>query len=113
MGDEEVKLYGMWASPFSRRIELALKLKGIKYEYIEEDLNNKSPFLLKYNPLYQKVPVFVHNGNPIPESLLILEYIDETWKHNPLLPQDPHARAKSRFWAKSVDEKVKIFSSRA
>ncbi|KAJ9169834.1 hypothetical protein P3X46_017983 [Hevea brasiliensis] len=103
---EQVKLFKTWSSAFGLRIVWALKLKGIQYESIDEDLTNKSPLILQYNPVYKKIPVLVYNGRPIVESLIILEYIDETWKQNPLLPEDPHKRATARFWAKFGDDKV-------
>ncbi|KAD3069023.1 hypothetical protein E3N88_36903 [Mikania micrantha] len=98
---EKVKLFTTWSSPFVKRVTWALKLKGIEYEIIHEDHANKSPQLLKYNPVYKKAPVLLHNETPICDSLVILEYIDETWKDpTPFLPQDPLRRANERFWAK-------------
>ncbi|KAK1319774.1 hypothetical protein QJS10_CPB04g00624 [Acorus calamus] len=95
-------LIGTRMSPPVRIIEWGLKWKGVEYEYVEEDLFNKSQLLLKHNPVYQKVPVLVHNGKAIAESVIILEYIDETWKERPIMPNDPYERAMARFWAKYV-----------
>ena len=106
--NEEVKLFGMEGSPYTHRVKIALKLKGVEFKYFDEDLKNKSDMLLKYNPIHKKVPVLVHNGKPLAESLVILEYIDETWKNYPILPQGPYERASSRFWSRFIDEKASL-----
>ncbi|XP_038883271.1 probable glutathione S-transferase [Benincasa hispida] len=104
---EKVEVFGAWFSPFSRRVELALKLKDIEYDYIEEEVyKKKSDLLLKFNPVYKKVPVFVHAGKPIAESIVILQYIEETWKDNPILPQHPYHKALALFWANFLNDKV-------
>ncbi|KAF2286195.1 hypothetical protein GH714_011599 [Hevea brasiliensis] len=104
---EEVILLDFWPSPFGMRVRIALAEKGVKYEYREEDLRNKSPLLLQMNPVHKKIPVLIHNGKPICESLIAVQYVDEVWKDkSPFLPSDPYQRAQARFWADFIDKKI-------
>ncbi|XP_048328957.1 glutathione transferase GST 23 [Ziziphus jujuba] len=102
----ELTLIATPQSSYCARIQWTLKLKGVEYEFIEEDLLNKSPLLLESNPAYKKFPTILHEGKPLAESLIILEYIDQVWKHYPLLPHDPSDKAIARSSAKFADEKV-------
>ncbi|XP_022931331.1 probable glutathione S-transferase [Cucurbita moschata] len=104
---DEVKLLDFWPSMFGIRVRIALAEKGVAYEYMEQDLRNKSPLLLQMNPVHKKIPVLVHNGRPICESSIIVQYIDEVWKDKaPLLPSDPYHRAQARFWVDFIDKKL-------
>lgn len=106
MGDEIV-LLDTFVSVFGMRVRIALAEKGIKYEYKEQDLLNKSSLLLQMNPIHKKVPVLIHNGKPICETQIIIEYIDEVWKDkSPLLPSDPYKRAQARFWTDYIGKKI-------
>ncbi|URE45079.1 glutathione s-transferase [Musa troglodytarum] len=100
-------LLDFWVSPFGQRCRIALAEKGVEYEYREENLRDKSPLLLKSNPVHKKIPVLIDHGRPVCESLNIVQYIDEKWPDRaPLLPADSYARAQARFWADLVDKKM-------
>jgi glutathione S-transferase len=105
---EKVQLFGMWASPYVYKVKWALSIKGVEYEYVEEDLRNKSSQLLEHNPVHKKVPVLVYNGRPVAESDVIIQFIDDAWSHRGgrILPEDPYERAMARFWARFVPDKV-------
>ncbi|XP_052186853.1 glutathione S-transferase U17-like [Diospyros lotus] len=105
MAKSDVKLLGVWPSPFVARVQIALNLKSVDYEWQEEKFDSKSELLLKSNPIHKKVPVLIHDDKPICESLLIVQYIDEVWTSGPsILPSDPHDRATARFWAAYIDD---------
>nr|ABG66205.1 glutathione S-transferase GST 34, putative, expressed [Oryza sativa Japonica Group] len=67
-----VRVVGGWASPFMNRVVVALKLKGVEHEMLQETVGKKSELLLRSNPVHKKIPVLLHHGKPIAESLIII-----------------------------------------
>ncbi|PHT35552.1 putative glutathione S-transferase [Capsicum baccatum] len=109
MANTEVILLDFWPSMYGMRVRVALAEKGVKFEYKEENMAEKSSVLLEMNPVYKKIPVLIHNGKPICESLNVVRYIDEVWKDNvTLLPTDPYEKYQALFWADYVE---KVFDS--
>ncbi|KAH9771599.1 hypothetical protein KPL71_012753 [Citrus sinensis] len=110
MSKGEVVLLDCWASPFCLRAKIASAEKGVEYEARAENLfGGKSDLLLKSNPIFKKVPVLLHDGKPLCESTIIVNYIDETWPSPPLLPSCASERAKARFWSDFIDKKKDFF----
>jgi glutathione S-transferase len=50
------------------------------------------------------VPTLVHDGRPIVESTIIIEYLEDSFPDPPLLPRDSYQRAMARLWMKKVDD---------
>jgi glutathione S-transferase len=89
-----MKLYDAARCPYCARVRIALAEKGIDYEQIEIDLGNRPQWLYDLNPA-GKVPV-LDDGFILPESAVIMEYLDERYPQPALLPSDSAARAESR-----------------
>lgn len=107
-----VQVLDLWVSPYCVRVRVALAAKGVAFSLVPQNVGPnvpKSPLLLQSNPIHQKVPVLLHRGKPVCESLIICEYVDDafpTTTNKHLLPQDPYLRAMARFWADFADKKV-------
>jgi maleylacetoacetate isomerase/maleylpyruvate isomerase len=101
---EVMKLYSYYRSSASYRVRIALALKGIRYEYIAVNLaigeHRSADFLaLSGNGL---VPLLVTKGQPIGQSLAIIEYLDELHQFPALLPVCATYRALARAIAQSI-----------
>jgi glutathione S-transferase len=92
-----LRLFSARACPFAHRTRLVLAHKGIPFELVEIDLQNKPSWFSEVS-LYGKVPALEHNGHRIVESSIINEYLDEVFPTPPVLPRDAAARALARVW---------------
>ncbi|VAH55302.1 unnamed protein product [Triticum turgidum subsp. durum] len=81
----EMTLLGHWGSPFVTRVRLALRLKGVRYSYVEEDLRSKSDLLLRCNPVHRAVPVLIHDGRPVCDARVSGERLFQDEGRTPLL----------------------------
>jgi glutathione S-transferase len=97
-----VKLYDAARCPFCARVRIALAEKGIEYEPVEIDLRNRPDWIYELNPS-GKVPV-LDDGFVLPESAVIMEYLDDRYSAPHLLPEDAQSRAIARKSVFRFDE---------
>ena len=97
-----MKLYDAARCPFCARIRIALAEKGLLYEAVEIDLADRPRWIYDLNPT-GRVPV-LDDGFVLPESSVIMEYLDERYAERPLLPSETAARAEARLRVFRFDE---------
>ena len=76
-------------SPFARKVRIVAIEKGIELELVSEDLVNKSPGLVKANPLGKIPTLILDNGQTIFDSPVICEYLDNIRPRPAFIPNDP------------------------
>jgi maleylacetoacetate isomerase len=95
----KLTLYGFWRSMAAYRVRVALNLKGLKATETALNLDAGEQFAPEYLAVNPEgaVPALVEPGRaPITQSMAILEYLEEAYPQVPLLPKDPHGRARVR-----------------
>lgn len=101
-----LELYHNGMSTCSQKVRLALAEKGLAWESRHLDLRSgetQTPEYLRLNPR-GVVPTLVHDGTVVPESNVILEYLDDAFPDPPLRPASPAGKARVRLWTKRLDE---------
>ncbi len=91
-----VTLYDAARCPYCARARIVVAEKGLECELVAVDLDDRPGWIYEKNPL-GKVPVLEEDGWVLPESLVIMEYLEERYPEPALLPADPADRARVRY----------------
>jgi glutathione S-transferase len=99
-------LYTADRCPYAARVRIVLAEKGLAYEAVEIDLDDRPAWLFDKNPA-GRVPVYEEDdGLVLPESYVIMEYLEERYPEPALWPADAAERALGRLWLERFDDRL-------
>jgi glutathione S-transferase len=96
-------LYDADRCPYCARVRIVLAEKGLPYETVVVDLDDRPAWIYEKNPL-GKVPVLEDDNFALPESVVIMEYLEDRYPEPPFWPADPAERAAGRLLVERFDE---------
>ena len=99
-----LQIYNFFRSGTSHRLRIALNLKGLAYDYVAVDLRKNEhlgPAFKALNP-QGLVPALVDGDFVLPQSVAIIEWLEERYPTPALLPSDVNDRARVRALAAVV-----------
>jgi pyrimidodiazepine synthase len=96
-------LYDAARCPYCARIRIVLAEKGLEYNAVAIDLDDRPAWIYEKNPL-GRVPVLEEDGGLVlPESAVIAEYLEERFPEPALWSADPAERAFGRLLVHRFD----------
>jgi glutathione S-transferase len=101
-------LYDAARCPYCARVRIVLAEKDVEHDALEVDLTDRPAWIYEKNET-GRVPVVEEDGWILPESSVILEYLEERYPEPPLLPPDPADRAAARVWIFRHDDFTKPY----
>jgi glutathione S-transferase len=84
-------------------VRIALAEKGVEYETVEIDLDDRPSWIYEKNPL-GRVPVLEDDAFVLPESAVINEYLEERYPEPALWAADAAERAVGRLLVFRFDQ---------
>src|SRR5712672_1000372 len=101
-------LYHNDMSLCAQKVRVGLAEKGLEWESRHLVLRAAEHQQAWYLELNRRavVPTLIDGEKVIPESNVILEYLDESYPDPALAPRDAYGRARMRLWTKQLDEDV-------
>ena len=100
-----MRLYDALRCPYCARVRMTLAEKGLEHEAVAIDLQDRPEWIYDLNPA-GRVPVLDDGGFVLPESAVIMGYLEETHPDPPLLPADARARARSQLLVYRFDDNL-------
>jgi RNA polymerase-associated protein len=108
MGGLMLTLYDAARCPYCARVRIVLAEKEVEYEAVEIDLSDRPAWIYEKNDT-GRVPVVEEDGWILPESAVIMEYLEERHPEPALLAADPADRALARLWIFRHDDFTKPY----
>jgi glutathione S-transferase len=96
-------LYDADRCPYCARVRIVLAEKVLPYDTVVVDLEDRPAWIYEKNPL-GRVPVLEEGDFILPESAVIIEYLEERYPEPPLWPADPAERAAGRLLVERFDQ---------
>jgi glutathione S-transferase len=100
-----ITLYDAARCPYCARVRIVLAEKAIAYEPVAIDLSDRPAWLYEKNPA-GRVPVLEEDTLVLPESAVIMEYLEERYPEPALLPADPAQRSLERLRIFRFDDEL-------
>lgn len=104
-----IKVHGVNASPFVRKVLAALALKGLDFEQLQQMPYSVSDEYKKISPL-GKIPALQDGDINLCDSTVICEYLEQAYPDNPIYPSSPADRAKARWLEELGDSRGAEFA---